>query len=314
MTRRHHLIGIGSIILSATIPALQTETAQAFALDREYNAEMIDLTAPLRKAGRVKSDNQPPAQSQEPRPTIADTDAKRYPPPLQPDLLRRIHEFPFFDTSGNPGLRKNGGRFLTDNGIRDAALLPRAGGQKEEMSSPALCGPSEQTVDGIRRLVATIAGLNNVDETLALAIAFVESGFDRQRNSSKGARGPMQLMPSTAARFGVNDVCNAVENITGGIKYLRVLQEQFKNPLLIAAAYNAGEARIIAYGGIPPFAETVNYVARVVNYQLGLKPPFFVVQPGSHTRAADETDGNRPNAGVIDIRKDGKFNGGVMHL
>ena len=75
----------------------------------------------------------------------------------------------------------------------------------------------------------------------------------------------MQLMPETADRFGVSNVCDPAQNIDAGVRYLRELGEEFLNPLLIAAAYNAGEGRVREYAGIPPFKETVRYVAEVVN-------------------------------------------------
>ena len=80
----------------------------------------------------------------------------------------------------------------------------------------------------------------------------------------------MQLMPETADRFGVSNVCDPAQNIDAGVRYLRELGDEFLNPLLVAAAYNAGEGRVRQYGGIPPFKETVRYVAEVVNIQLGL--------------------------------------------
>ncbi len=83
----------------------------------------------------------------------------------------------------------------------------------------------------------------------------------------------MQLIPETAARFGVQDICDPAQNIEGGMKYLRFLLDEFQNPLLVAAAYNSGEGRIYEYGGVPPFQETVGYVAKVVNFQLGLPMP-----------------------------------------
>ncbi|WP_287088884.1 lytic transglycosylase domain-containing protein, partial [Mesorhizobium sp.] len=135
------------------------------------------------------------------------------------------------------------------------------------------CGPSPLSATEIKTLVVGTARRHKVDEVFATAIAWAESGFDRTRNSNKGARGPMQLMPDTAARFGVKDVCDPAQNIEGGMKYLRVLLDEFQNPLLVAAAYNSGEQRIYEHGGIPPFKETVGYVAKVVNYQLGLPMP-----------------------------------------
>ncbi len=129
------------------------------------------------------------------------------------------------------------------------------------------------TPDEIKSLVEQAARRHQVDVLFATAITWAESQFDRSRNSDKGARGPMQLMPKTAERFGVRDVCDPASNIEGGVRYLRVLLDEFQNPLLVAAAYNAGEGRIYEYGGVPPFKETVGYVAKVVNYQLGVAMP-----------------------------------------
>lgn len=134
------------------------------------------------------------------------------------------------------------------------------------------CGQSPADPDEIKTLVAEAAERYRVDPTFALAIAFVESRFDRHRNSSKGARGPMQLIPATAVRFGVGDICNPASNIEGGVAYLRQLFDEFRNPLLVAAAYNAGENRIREHGGIPPIRETLGFVADVINYQLGASP------------------------------------------
>ena len=178
---------------------------------------------------------------------------------------------------------------------------------------PPPCGPSDLSAGEVAELVVEAARKLEIDENLALAIAFVESRFDRQRNSPKGARGAMQLMPETASRFGVSDVCDPHANIVGGTRYLRVLHEEFGNPLLIAAAYNAGEARIYEYGGIPPFAETVNYVAKVINYQLGLGiPPTRKPKlPQALPRVVDE---GASTTGVLPVLKGRKFTGGVMHF
>jgi len=179
--------------------------------------------------------------------------------------------------------------------------------------SVARCGPSPLDPEAVRSLVATTARAQGVDETFAVAIAWAESDFDRSRNSPKGARGPMQLMPATARRFGVSDVCDPAQNIAGGISYLRVLLDQFKNPLLVAAAYNSGEQRIYEYGGVPPFAETVGYVAKVVNFQMGLPMP-------ARGRKAPSSNSNVPSplitssTGVIAVRKTAGFVGGVMHF
>ncbi|MDX1016949.1 transglycosylase SLT domain-containing protein [Sinorhizobium medicae] len=177
------------------------------------------------------------------------------------------------------------------------------------------CGPSPLSPEEVKSLVVQTARKYRVDKVFATAIAWAESGFDQSRNSPKGARGPMQLMPATAARFGVTDICDPAENIEGGMKYLRFLLDEFQNPLLVAAAYNSGEQRIYQHGGIPPFQETVGYVAKVVNYQLGLPMPSAKgkARPAAAAQAVSDAS-DSGDAGVIAVKKTGKFVGGVMHF
>ncbi|WP_331375208.1 lytic transglycosylase domain-containing protein [Sinorhizobium chiapasense] len=177
------------------------------------------------------------------------------------------------------------------------------------------CGPSPLSPEEVKSLVVQTARKYRVDEVFATAIAWAESGFDQSRNSPKGARGPMQLMPATAARFGVKDICDPAQNIEGGMKYLRFLLDEFQNTLLVAAAYNSGEQRIYQHGGIPPFQETVGYVAKVVNYQLGLPMPSAKgrARPAAAPQAVSDAS-DSGDAGVIAVKKTGKFVGGVMHF
>ncbi len=172
------------------------------------------------------------------------------------------------------------------------------------------CGPSPATPTEIKRLVIEAARRHEVDVQFALAIATAESRLDRLRNSPKGARGPMQLMPDTAERFGVSDICDPEQNIDGGIRYLHELTDEFRNPLLVAAAYNAGEGRVREHGGIPPFKETVGYVAEVVNLQLGLNgfgPPASAKHERTDATASSDS-------GVITRRERRQWVGGVMHF
>ena len=104
-----------------------------------------------------------------------------------------------------------------------------------------------------------------VPESLVTAVIRAESGFDPRAVSRKGARGLMQLMPSTANTLGVRDSFNPQQNIDGGVRHLRGLIERFGSNLPLAvAAYNAGEGAVARYGGIPPYPETQEYVARVM--------------------------------------------------
>ena len=115
-------------------------------------------------------------------------------------------------------------------------------------------------------LIEKAAAEYQLDPALLHAIITVESGYNPQAVSPKGATGLMQLMPDTARRYAVKNIFDPQENIQGGARYLRFLLDLFKNNLdLTLAAYNAGEKAIIQYGmNIPPYAETRAYVPSVL--------------------------------------------------
>lgn len=104
-----------------------------------------------------------------------------------------------------------------------------------------------------------------VDPELVKSVMLVESNFNPLAVSRKGARGLMQLMPETARRFGVSNRFEPLENIRGGVEYLDLLLKLFGGDVTLAlAAYNAGESAVARYAGIPPFAETREYVRRAL--------------------------------------------------
>ena len=104
-----------------------------------------------------------------------------------------------------------------------------------------------------------------VSPALALAVIAVESEGRVDAQSSAGAQGLMQLMPDTAIRFGVTDAFEAPQNITGGVKYLDWLMQEFENDAVLAlAGYNAGEGAVRSHQGVPPFPETRDYVPKVL--------------------------------------------------
>ncbi|KEJ88258.1 lytic transglycosylase domain-containing protein [Sulfitobacter donghicola] len=118
-------------------------------------------------------------------------------------------------------------------------------------------------VHGVNILRSTIG--TKVSPALALAVISVESSGRSDAVSSAGAQGLMQLMPATASRFGVKDSSVPEQNIAGGIKYLDWLMGEFKNdPILVLAGYNAGEGSVRKYEGVPPYAETRDYVPKVL--------------------------------------------------
>ena len=106
---------------------------------------------------------------------------------------------------------------------------------------------------------------NGVDPVLLYAQMHQESSFKRNAISHKGARGLMQLMPGTAARFGVRNIFDPEQNIEGGARYMRFLLDHFKGDVALAlAGYNAGEGAVLKYGRrIPPYRETQDYVRRI---------------------------------------------------
>ena len=112
-------------------------------------------------------------------------------------------------------------------------------------------------------LMATLD--TRVSPALVLAVMGVESGGNPEAVSSAGAVGLMQLIPATADRFGVSDSTDPMQNIKGGVAYLDWLMGEFDNdPLMVIAAYNSGEGAVRDNGGVPPFAETRDYVPKVL--------------------------------------------------
>lgn len=117
-------------------------------------------------------------------------------------------------------------------------------------------------------LVEKAAREHDVDEALLRAVIAVESNYNPNAVSHRGAVGLMQLMPQTARRYGVTDLYDPAQNIQGGARHLRDLLRKFNNDLNLAlAAYNAGENAIAQYGNrVPPYRETLAYVPRVLDF------------------------------------------------
>ncbi|MEO8304451.1 MAG: transglycosylase SLT domain-containing protein [Betaproteobacteria bacterium] len=119
----------------------------------------------------------------------------------------------------------------------------------------------------VAAIVRKLAPEYRVNPQFALAIIRAESNFDVNARSPKNAQGLMQLIPDTAARFNVKRPYDPVQNVRGGLAYLRWLLAYFQgNVTLVAAAYNAGEGAVERYGGIPPYAETRAYVQKIRRY------------------------------------------------
>ena len=137
---------------------------------------------------------------------------------------------------------------------------------------PSLSMADASALDGfstgdasIDRFIVDSGTRNGVDPVLLYAIMHRESSFKRNALSPKGARGLMQLMPGTAARFGVTNIFDPRQNIEGGARYVRILLDMFDGDVRLAlAGYNAGEGAVLKYGRrVPPYSETQEYVRRI---------------------------------------------------
>ena len=126
--------------------------------------------------------------------------------------------------------------------------------------------PTQVSRSQINDLITKYSDKNGLDEDFVKAVINQESGFNPNATSHCGAMGLMQLMPSTAQGLGVKNAYDAEQNIEGGTKYLKGLMDRFNNDKSLAlAAYNAGPNAVKKYGGIPPYAETQNYVKSVLS-------------------------------------------------
>jgi hypothetical protein len=134
-----------------------------------------------------------------------------------------------------------------------------------EKSSLGRLSTGNVEIDGY---IEEYSALYNIDPQFIYAQMSQESSFKAKATSPKGASGFMQLMPATARRFGVTNIYNPEQNIKAGIKYMRWLLDKFGGDMRLAlAGYNAGEGAVMKYGNqIPPFRETQNYVAKIMNH------------------------------------------------
>ena len=124
--------------------------------------------------------------------------------------------------------------------------------------------PIEEDIDYILSLIQRYASHFNLEKELVCAVIKAESDYNPRAVSSKGAQGLMQLIPETARDLKVYDPFDVRENIRGGSQYLRMMLDEFSGDLDLAlAAYNAGPGTVREYGGIPPYSETIRYIAKV---------------------------------------------------
>ena len=144
----------------------------------------------------------------------------------------------------------------------------RAGTALLQAARPDLDLPSEAEFRRFAPIVARTARAHGVDEALVHAVIFAESSYDPDAISPAGASGLMQLMPATAAHYGVRDLFDPAQNVNGGVRFLRDLLAKFDgNVELALAAYNAGAYAVIRAGNrVPPNPATAAYVPKVIDY------------------------------------------------
>lgn len=132
-----------------------------------------------------------------------------------------------------------------------------------------------KTDKNLEEIYAEASQTYGVSVDLLKAMTKQESNFNPNATSRSGAQGLMQLMPATAAGLGVTNAYDPYQNIMGGAKYIRQMLDKYNGNISLAlAAYNAGSNNVDKYGGIPPFAETQNYVAKITGYlQTGVSIP-----------------------------------------
>ena len=116
-----------------------------------------------------------------------------------------------------------------------------------------------------KRIIRKAAGIHGLPEELIASVIHTESAFQARAESPKGAQGAMQIMPQTQQELGLTDPFDPEANVLAGCAYLRRQLDRFGSLELALAAYNAGPANVKKYGGIPPFPETRDYVARVTS-------------------------------------------------
>jgi hypothetical protein len=132
------------------------------------------------------------------------------------------------------------------------------------LASRGMAGPE------IRQLVTRVSLEHGLDPQLVHSVVTVESGYNVRAVSPKGALGLMQLMPATARQLRVRNAFDPEQNVRGGVRWLGRLLERFNGDVVLAlAAYNAGEGAVLRYGGVPPYRETRQYVARIMQLYTG---------------------------------------------
>jgi len=179
-------------------------------------------------------------------------------------------------------------RLHLKGGVAEVPVDDIVGIEPEEVFEPIQEPLSDTTP--FQKIIRAAAERYGVDADLIHCVVAVESNFDPKAVSPKNARGLMQLMPQTAAHFGVKNVFDPEENVNAGTRYLHELLAKYKNNLTLAlAAYNAGPERVDQYGRrVPPYLETMKYVQRIAKSYTKIKAD-AAQQKGTETQTLYKT-------------------------
>lgn len=166
-------------------------------------------------------------------------------------------------------------KYVDENGVLHFTDTPSSG-EKMEIFIKDRTGvksyykqdySSYYTSEEFNDIIEEAASANNVSSSLIKAMIKVESNFNPNAVSPKGAKGLMQIMPGTMRDLNIDNPFNPYENVMGGSKYIRDLLRRFNNELTLAlAAYNAGPGMVEKYNNVPPFEETIGYVQKVLHF------------------------------------------------
>ena len=152
------------------------------------------------------------------------------------------------------------------NGVLNFTNTPTHSGYQRVIREARVTG-SAVSPEAYEGMIQAASDRHNIDPDLVKAVIKVESDFNPSARSRKGAMGLMQLMPDTARQHNVTDAYDPNDNVEGGVRHLKLLLGRYQGDLQLSlAAYNAGSGAVDKHGGIPPFAETRDYVKRVLRF------------------------------------------------
>jgi len=186
-----------------------------------------------------------------------------------------------------PGVYSSISVFSTDDHPVSAALNQTGEPRKSSATAGARPDLTAHMPREYSALAIKIAVEEGVDPNWVLSIMRAENGdFDPELVSAAGAIGLMQVMPKIGKAFGAADLTDPKQNIRAGTRFLRLLIDKYRNPVLVASAYNAGEPRVDARHSLPLIQETADYVTRVVGYYTGASSPSLGSRPANATPSA----------------------------